>query len=342
VPGRAHSELFRQNRAVGIGPRIRVLGVTATVLALADVAYQAVGEARDRRAYPPPGRLVDVGGHRLHIRQEGHGTPPVVIIPALGGLVAEWLAVQDALASFTTAAVYDRPGLGWSDPTPGWPTVAGMAGELHDLLDAAGIARPLVLAGHSLGGLVARVYTRLYPDEIAGLALIDASHPRQFERLPAKPGPQSRRIRAAAEVALDYATPLALRRLRRSLSQETPRDAQAAIELFSRNRRAVAKELLAFDAICCDTGVIAGELGDLPLAVVTSSEHVPGLPEDSPAQRRRGTFYPAWLALQEELAALSASSIHVVSANSGHLVHKDDPDLVVKTVTDLVRRVRRP
>lgn len=320
---------------------MRVLGGAAAALAVADVAYQAAGEAHDRRSYPPPGRLVDVGGHRLHIRTAGEGTPPVGIIPALGGLAAEWLPVQDALASCTSVAVYDRPGLGWSDPAPGWPTAAGMARELHDLLDAAGTARPLVLAGHSLGGLVARVYTQLYREEVAGLALIDSSHPRQFERVP-RPGARSRRVSRATEVALDYARPLALRRLRRSLSREAPRDAQAALELSSRNRLAVAKELLAFDAICRDTGVIAGELGDLPLAVLTSSERAPGVPEDSAAQRERNSFYPPWLALQQELAGLSANSVHVVAGNAGHLLHKDDPGLVVRVITDLVQRVRRP
>ncbi len=316
-----------------------MLGIAGATLALTDVMYQEGAEARDRRRYPPPGLLVDVGGHRLHISRAGDGVPAVVIIPALGGVTAEWLPVRDAVACRTLAAVYDRPGFGWSEPVPGRPTAVGMTHELHALLDAAEIPRPLVLAGHSLGGLLARVYAELYRDEMAGLALLDSSHPRQAERLP-KPGLRSRRVQRATQVALDYARPLGLRRLRCSLSGQRPRDAQAAFALSSRQRRAEAKELLAFDAICRDTGVIAGELGDLPLTVVTSSERVPGLPENSRAQRARSRFYPAWLGLQRELVALSADSVHVVAQNSGHLVHRDDPDLVIGALTDLVCRIR--
>jgi pimeloyl-ACP methyl ester carboxylesterase len=317
-----------------------VLGIAGAALALANVTYEKTAEARDRRKYPPPGRLVDVGGHRLHISRAGEGCPAVVIIPALGGLTSEWLPVQDALASRTSTAVYDRPGFGWSDPAcRRWPTAIGMARELHALLDAAAVQRPLVLAGHSLGGLVARVYTQMYRDEMAGLALIDSSHPRQAKRLP-KPGLQSRRMQRVTEVALDYARPLGLRRLRRSLSGQRPGDAQAAFALSSRQRRAEAKELLAFDAICRETGMIAADLGGLPLAVVTSSELAPGLPAGSEAQRARSRFYPAWLGLQRELAALSADSVHVVARSSGHMVHRDDPDLVINAIAGLVQRIR--
>ncbi len=160
----------------------RALWIGAAALALASAAYQAAAEATDRRRNRPPGRLVDVGGRRLHIMCAGEGTPAVVIIPAMGGLAIEWHAVQDALASHTAVCVYDRPGLGWSDPAPGWPTVTGMAYGLHRLLDAAGITPPFVVAGHSLGGLVARVFTYMYPGEVAGLALVDSSHPEQKAR----------------------------------------------------------------------------------------------------------------------------------------------------------------
>ncbi len=144
-----------------------------------------------------------------------------------------------------------------------------------------------------------------------------------------------------AEVALDYARPLGLRRLMRRLGREPTASAQEALGLSSRSRRAFSKELLAFDAICRQAGAAAGDLGDLPLAVITSSERDPRRPEGSKAQRKRSRFYQVWAPMQNELAAPSADSVHVVSASSGHYLNRDDPDLVVMTIADLVRRVRQ-
>jgi pimeloyl-ACP methyl ester carboxylesterase len=192
------------------------LAAAVAALAVASAAYQAAGEARDRRRYPPPGRLVEVGGHRLHIMCAGEGSPAVVIIPALGAYSAAWLKVQDALAAHAKVCVYDRPGLGWSDPVASWPSAPGMARELHALLEAAGVAPPFVLAGHSMGGLVARIFTHLYPDEVVGLVLVDSSHPEQARRL-APAWLQDYRGGKLAEVARDFARPLGLRRLWRDI-----------------------------------------------------------------------------------------------------------------------------
>jgi pimeloyl-ACP methyl ester carboxylesterase len=125
----------------------------------------------DRRRFPPPGRLVDVGGHRLDARCAGEGTPPVVIIVAMGGLAADWLAVQDAPAAESAVVVYDRAVLGRSDAVRRWPTGVGMAREVHALLDGAGITHSVVLAGHSSGRLVGRVFAWMDPGEVAGVIM---------------------------------------------------------------------------------------------------------------------------------------------------------------------------
>jgi pimeloyl-ACP methyl ester carboxylesterase len=307
------------------------LAAAAAVFGLASAAYQTVGEARDRRRTRPPGRLVDVGGYRLHFVSAGQGTPAVVVIPALGDADSEWLDVQRAIAQETEVCLYDRAGLGWSDSPPRRRSAVTMARELHALLHGAGTMPPYVLVGHSMGGLVARVFIQLYPDEVAGLALIDSSHPGQKSRTP-KVEMRHYRGGKLLESALAWTRPLGLRRLARDLGLREP--APAA---WSRHRRAAYGELLAFDAIC---GEATGDLADLPLAVVTSSELDPNQPAGSRAQRHRGRFYPSWAALQDELATLSINSTHVVAERAGYYVHRDDPELVTRVITALVAQER--
>src|SRR5450432_88366 len=156
----------------------------AAALAAASAAYQVAGEARDRRRHPPPGRLLEVDGRRLHIRCAGQGSPAIVIIPALGDSSNLWLEVQPVLAQHTRVCVYDRAGLGWSQSPRRRRTGAGMTADLRALLHQAGVRPPYLLAGHSLGGLIAQLYAGLYPAEVAAVALIDSSHPGQRSRLP--------------------------------------------------------------------------------------------------------------------------------------------------------------
>lgn len=294
----------------------------------------------DGRESQPPGRLVDVAGRRMHITCAGRGTPAVVIIPGMGETSSDWAAVQRALASHTTACAYDRPGLGWSDPAPGRPTAAGMAHDLRRLLNLAGVTPPFVLVGHSLGGIVARMFTSRYPGEVSAVALIDSSHPEQARRLP-RTQLIDRRGGKLAAAALDYARPAGLHAMRLSLRPKEPAGRRAASRLFPGGRRAGLKELFAFATICRDTANAARDLGDLPLAVVTASERDPNLPAGSRAQRARSRSYRVWAQLQDELAGLSASSTHVTAACAGHHLHQDDPGLVIETIVELLGQVRK-
>ena len=154
----------------------------AAAAGVASFAYQTIAEARDRRRFPPPGRLVDIGGRRLHLVTAGEGSPAVVIIPALGESVLGWLHVLQGAAAETQACVYDRAEIGWSDPPPHWRRTPDiMAADLHALLFAAGIPAPYVLVGHSIGGIVARRFYAQHPGMVAGMLLVDSSHEQQVQ-----------------------------------------------------------------------------------------------------------------------------------------------------------------
>jgi pimeloyl-ACP methyl ester carboxylesterase len=328
------------------------LGLAAA--GLASAAYQSYGMTLDRRRYRPPGDLVDIGGRKLHLLATPGAGPPLVIVAALGTPAIDWLAIQRALAPDVSVVLYDRGGLGWSDPGPRPRTAARMADELHALLTAARIEPPYVLAGHSLGGLIALIYTARHRERVAGLALIDSSHPDMNKRLPADRFFASRHGQWLLVAAQWRLTPLGLVRLaddlgvRRQITGQArriyPPDAAAAGRAFmlsSRQRRADVSEMAHISRSCNQARACLAGLGTFPLAVVTSSEHDPGHAPGSPAARKRSRWYGTWSVLQAEFADLSRNSSHTIAERSGHHIHRDDPALVTGILRDLASRARQ-
>src|SRR5262245_5266162 len=129
---------------------------------------------------PPPGRLVDLGTHRLHILCDGEGSPTVVFDAALGASSLSWSLVHPAVAQLTHACTYDRAGFGWSDAGPLPRTAGRIADELHELLQRGARRGPYVLVGHSFGGLVMRVFAARHPRETAALVLIEPAIPEEW------------------------------------------------------------------------------------------------------------------------------------------------------------------
>lgn len=328
-----------------------LLAAGAAGVGLASAAYQAYGTARDRTSYPPPGRLVDIGGRRLHlIATEGTG-PPVVIIPALGGPALEWVPIQRALGPEIPVVLYDRGGLGWSDPAPGPRSGGVMADELHALLTAAGILPPYVLAGHSIGGLVALVYTARHPRHVAALALIDSSHPdsqQSFLRTRIL-SQQAAWLLRAAKLRL---RPLGLRRLAddlgflnvsesaRSIYPEDLAAAGRALMHSSTHWHADVAEMLARDRTYEEARSAMQSLPQLPLTVLSSSEHDPHRAPGSRDDLLRRRWYITWRALQASFTDLVPGATHITAPAAGHYVHRDDPDLVVRVLRDLALQAR--
>src|SRR5512140_2116427 len=143
-------------------------------LILVGAIYESAAEAADAKAYPPPGKMVDVGGYRLHINCTGSGSPTVVIESGWGASSAGWAWVQPEVAKTTRVCTYDRAGMGWSEASPEPRTAREYAKELHTLLTNAKEPGPYVLVGHSMGGYTVLVYAHDYPAEVSGLVLIDA------------------------------------------------------------------------------------------------------------------------------------------------------------------------
>ena len=298
-------------------------------MAAASAGYQAAAGVLARRRFPAPGQLVDIGGRRVHVMAAGGGSPAVVIVPALGDTVLGWVPVWRALAECTRACVYDRAGIGWSDPPPaGRRTFDDMARELRCVLAAAGIAPPYLVVGHSMGGVIARRFAARYAADMAAMVLVDSSHEDQARRWGA-----SWRLRTVQLMLRRHAHPLGLRRLTASaglaprldadLARMVPaehRAAARAITLSSRHRRAHTRELRLLLSLSDGQ---PPNLGSLPLTVLTAAS------EDD-----------QWTSMQAELAATSTQSRHVTADQAGHYIHQDDPALVINTIRDLVTVTR--
>jgi pimeloyl-ACP methyl ester carboxylesterase len=322
-----HSQGTRPRRGWGSWIRRGLVLMLAGLLALAVMGaiYQAVATEIDQRTYSPPGDMVDVNGHLMHINCIGEGSPTVILESGLGTMSADWANVQPQVAKTTRVCAYDRAGTGWSEPGPEPRDPQQIARELHTLLGNAGIDGPYVLVGQSFGGLYVRMYADRYPKEVEGMVLVDSSHPEMWTRMP--PEVAATLKRPAWQVgAVTFLTRLGVFRLTGGDMAECGLPVQQCKEeqaYFATTRHSVTwgQEMLAPDR---DAQVRAtGDLGDKPLVVLTAGDHSRDFAAGvSPAARTR--FEHTWYTLQSELAALSTDSTHLVVERAGHSTLQTD------------------
>ena len=303
------------------------------LLAISGAVYQSIATTRDRHGNPMPGQVVDVGGYRMHINCTGQGTPIVVLDSGLGDSYNSWRKVQPQIARYTRVCSYDRGGLGYSDSSPRPRTSKDFAEELHMLLHSAEVSPPFVLVGHSMGGFDVRLFSLLYRTEVAGVVLVDASHPEQQKRLP----PTLNDIDAGwvrEQEFFEFAMPFGLPRLLGFCGSDA--EIRAAECNFHTVRESIAE--LKSTAKSASQTAASGSLGEIPLVVLSEDPNSPqpDLPEDlvKPAS-------DAWEQMQKELLQLSSRSTQVIAKNSGHYIQFDRPDLVTEAVREVVEQLRR-
>lgn len=325
-------------------------------------APHARAQRADDAAPVPPGRLVDVGGYRLHLDCTGEGGPAVVLISGAGDFSFDWSLVQPRASRFARVCSYDRAGLAWSDLGPTPRTMRQDAHELHTLLANAGVRPPYVLVGHSVGGLVARVYAQRYPREVAGVVLVDSTTEdttlnyqgrlvRVRDSAKGAPVPEAQTLAGSppkpptdddlkqAELNRQAFGPPKigppfdlLPRAARALrlwALSNPKLSAAAEDFWAEELREL-HEARARDP---------RQLGRLPLVVL-----VGGRAEKAPP----GVAAEEWRRLSEEkrrqkesLVGLSAAATLRVAARSGHHVQLEEPALVVEAVRQVLRSARR-
>jgi pimeloyl-ACP methyl ester carboxylesterase len=327
----------------------------------------AAQETNTPKAYPPPGKLVDVGGWRLHLNCAGKSkgkTPTVILEAGSGDFSVDWSLTQPAIARFARVCSYDRAGAGWSELGPRPRTMRQAVYELHTALRKAGEKGPYVLAGHSLGGLLVRVYAGEYPKEVAGMVLVDSTHEDtslmmngKFQRMrelsQGRPIPPIRTSISAAEKELseeekreidDFLKQMGPPKISAPYNR-LPAEIQAArLWALSQPRHYAAdnapylSEELA--EIYADRQKQEYPLGATPLVALlakpAAGDPPPGVAADEwrrvNEEKRRQ---------KEEFATLSRNSTLIVAENSGHHIHLDEPEVVINAIRQVIEAVRR-
>lgn len=327
----------------------------ALLVVVLGIFYQALGTRRDARLHPPPGRMVDLGTHRMHVLEEGSGGPTVLLEAGLMSTVLSWTELQSKLSHSYRVVSYDRAGLGWSDLGPMPRTAGQIADELHLMLERASIPPPYLLVGHSFGGLTMPLFAARYSLETVGMVLVDAVAPAEWN----PPSERDRKLshigakvcRRAAVLSrvgiLRFVGFLLTTRVKsvanylvRMISRGTPEQSGTVSSpwfwALPANERAMASVFWIQEKFAL---TIASQLEHLPFSAAQLEEMGFGYDkpvvilsaETSPQQRKEA---------HRAIAQRYPYGRHVMAEKSNHWIMQDEPVLVLEAIRKVADPVR--
>ncbi len=325
--------LWKWTKRVGIG-----LGAALATLAVGGALYQEIGTRLDAKKYPPIGKLVDVGGYKMHLYTTGTGGPTVVLDAGLGCNILWWSLVQPEIAKFTRVVSFDRPGNGWSDESPLERTSQNIVAELHTALHKANIPGPYVLVGHSFGGLNTQLFSRLYSDEVLGVVLVDSCHQDYVEKLPASPVNQTLMMLASRLGIFRLFTHLPAFKEKVAVLPEEVQNQLLPQLCTTKFMRTALQEWLQLKTSCKQLKTAGGHLGDKPLIVISAGK-VPSAEEIEGSgftQEQCNGFLAIAKEMQKDLATQSTRGKQVFAEESDHMVPLRQPKIIIDSVKEMV------
>ncbi|MEM1283064.1 MAG: alpha/beta hydrolase [Chlamydiota bacterium] len=315
------------------------------LLAIAGTAYQLIREHLDKKKYPPPGELVDVGDYKLHYQLMGEGSPTVILDAGIGGSSIDWTLIQPEIAQFTSVFSYDRAGYGWSEEVKGGRTGWETVEDLNTLLQKQNIKPPYVLVGHSLGAAFMRLYASLYPEKVVGLVLVDPSH----EKLEEESGKPPQELFMPDPEVIEMISQMGVQRILLEWTGKAPDDFPLRTQKMWLAKQAATKQTIAalreseqIDDLLKELVPIESHIGDRPLVVISAGKRTDltsiGLSEDwnQYAEQR----FNKQKELHGDLVAKARRGKLVLAEDSDHMVPWNQPQVVVDAVREIVEKVR--
>ncbi|OAB40873.1 alpha/beta fold hydrolase [Paenibacillus antarcticus] len=291
------------------------------------ILYHYTALVIQAKKYPPPGELVSVNGHKLHIFGEGKGSP-TIIFDSGHGLPAytNWSLIQPEISKTSRTCIYDRAGYGWSEGSSKPRTSAQMVEELHTLLITSGEKAPFILVAHSISALNACLFAHTYPSEVAGLVIVDGGTPQFYKQLNRKPLLRIMRIAkylsilGLIRVLGQFRLISSLNLVQQHLSREYRKLDKALFYRHFLNDN-MLNELISLGESTEQVSAI-DTLGDIPLVIITSGQNAANIKN--------------WQAGHLSILELSTDKTHIIAEGIGHSVHLEQPETVIREIRKLL------
>lgn len=298
---------------------LKILSVSIVMLLLVGFVYQSYSSYVDSTSFDKRGEMIDIGGYSLYVEDTGTGKVTVIFDAGMGDDSSVWNKVVEEVSQFSRVITYDRAGLGWSEKSPHERDSKTIVAELHSVLEEKGITGPIILVGHSFGGVNMQRYALTYPEDVAALVLVDSAHEDQITKMPQASFLQKYLFKFGM-----WAAPVGIPRL--YLSNTNPEE--KAKKSTTKHQYTSLDEAEYFLRSLSELNELKPNYGDMPLMVIARNKASSEI--DNTKIRDL-----VWATLQENIAARSTNSTIIFSGARQHSIHKMQPEIVIEAIQTL-------
>mgnify|MGYP003881379683 FL=1 len=298
---------------------LKILSASIVLLLLVGFVFQSYSSYVDSTSFDKRGEMIDIGGYSLYVEDTGTGKVTVIFDAGMGDDSSVWNKVVEEVSQFSRVITYDRAGLGWSEESPHDRDSKVIVAELHSVLKDKDITGPIILVGHSFGGVNMQRYALTYPEHIAALVLVDSAHEDQITKMPQASFLQKYLFKFGM-----WAAPFGIPRL--YLSDANPEE--KAKKSTTKHQYTSLDEAEYFLRSLSELNELTPDYGDMPLVVIARNKASSEIDNTK-------TRDLVWATLQENIAARSTNSTIIFSGARQHSIHKKQPEIVIEAIQTL-------